>query len=285
MSKKNFIIITGLSGAGKSLALHIFEDMGYFCIDNLHPALINNFGQIFLKSNVKKAAIVIDIRGRKFFKELFDNLKELKKLNIKYEILFLEADDSTLISRFSETRRKHPLAKGGRVLNSIKKERKELEVLRKISTKIINTSKKSSNLLKEEVLASYFRDETKKTLNITVVSFGFKYGLPIDSDIVLDVRFMPNPFYDGKLQKLTGLDKKVEDYVLRSTIVKKFLRKIYDIGDFLIPNYIKEGKSHLTISIGCTGGRHRSVVITQKLGKYLKKQGYNIIIEHRDIDK
>lgn len=285
MTKKNFIIITGLSGAGKSLAMHIFEDMGYFCIDNIHPALIYNFGQICLKSNVKKVALVIDIRGRKFFKELFSNLKNLEKLNINYQILFLEADDGTLIRRFSETRRKHPLAKGGRVLNSIQRERKELQRLRRIATHIIDTSKVSSLNLKDKILSAYFPEKTGKTLNINIVSFGFKFGVPIDSDLMFDVRFMPNPFYDYALQPLTGLNKKVINYVLSSNIVKIFLKKVCDLCAFLLPYYIKEGKSHLTISVGCTGGRHRSVVIANELGKYLKNKNYNVITEHRDIEK
>lgn len=285
MTKNKFIIITGVSGAGKSLALHIFEDMNFFCIDNLHPALIYNFGEIYLKSNVKKAALVIDIRGRKFFKELFKNLKYLHKLNINYEILFLEADDLTLITRFSETRRKHPLARGGRVLTSIKEERMLLTPLKKIATQIIDTSKITSHELKEKISSIYFPEKNLKPLNITIVSFGFKYGLPLDSDMIFDVRFMSNPFYDKKLQNLTGIDRKVKNYVLNSPIVANFLKKIYDLHVFLIPHFIKEGKSHLTISIGCTGGRHRSVVIAKELGDSLKKQGYNVKIEHRDIDK
>lgn len=285
MTKKKFIILTGLSGAGKSLALHIFEDMGFFCIDNLHPALIYNFGQIYLKSNVKKAAIVIDIRGRKFFKELFKNLKDLQKLNINYEILFFEAEDSTIIKRFSETRRKHPLAESGRVSTSIKEERMLLTPLKKIATQIIDTSNITSTQLKEKISSLYFPEKSLKPLDITVLSFGFKYGLPLDSDMVFDVRFMPNPFYDKKLQHLTGLHKKVKDYVLNSVLVANFLKKLYDLHAFLMPYYIKEGKSRLTISIGCTGGRHRSVVIAKELGDYLKKQRYNVKVEHRDIDK
>lgn len=285
MIKNRFIIITGLSGAGKSLAMHFFEDMNYFCIDNLLPALLPNFAQICLRSNINKAALVIDIRGRKFFKDLFSALKALSKLNFQYKILFLEARDAVLVRRFSETRRRHPLFIKGRVALGIVEERKQLKKIRNISHHIIDTTKMSPQDLKKKIISIYFPEKDVKTLDIIVVTFGFKYGTPLDADLIFDVRFIPNPFYNKNLQNLSGKNKKVKNHVMKWSQTHQFLKKMYSLHKFLIPHYIKEGKSNLTIAIGCTGGRHRAVVIGEALTKFFKKLKYSVALEHRDLMK
>lgn len=283
--KTKFIIITGLSGAGKSISLHFFEDAGFFCIDNFLPALLPNFAQVCNKSGLNKVALVIDIRGGKFFKKFSSGLKELKKYKIMYEILYLEAKDSVLIRRFSETRRKHPLARGGRISSGIKKERTALKNIRKIASRIIDTTNLTPQQLRKEILPAAHPDKHLNEINLTVVTFGFKFGIPLDVDLLFDVRFMPNPFYIRELQSLSGLNQEVKKHVLSWPETKVFLKKIYELIKFLLPYYIKEGKSNLTIAIGCTGGRHRSIVIGKELWLYLNKLKYKTNLEHRDIKK
>lgn len=285
MTKNRFIIITGLSGAGKTLAMNFFEDMNYFCIDNLVPALLPNFAQICLKSNIKKVALAIDIRGRKFFKDLFAALKIISKLGFEYKILFLEAKDAVLVRRFSETRRKHPLSAKGRIALGIVKERKQLEKIRSVSHNIIDTTKMSLQDLKKKIISIYFPEKNVKTLNITIVTFGFKYGVPLDADLLLDVRFIPNPYYNTALKNLSGKNKKIKDYIMKWPQTCQFLNKIYSLYTFLIPHYIKEGKYNLTIAVGCTGGRHRAVVIGKEIADFLKKLKYSVTLEHRDLMK
>lgn len=275
-----------MSGAGKSVALNYFEDKGYFCVDNLPPALISKFAELCSKSEMNKIALVSDIRGREFFTELFEELSKLEELQIDYDILFLEASDEVLIRRYKKSRRRHPLDQQGRILEAIKRERKILEELKGRAAETIDTSnldikefyKNLSRLLN-------FEENSKEYLPITLLSFGFKYGLPRDADLVFDVRFLPNPHYISSLKNHTGEEKVVRDYVLKWPVTQKFLQKFYALLDFLLPEYRKEGKSHLTIAIGCTGGKHRSVTTVVKLAERLKKMDYKINIDHRDLDK
>ena len=260
--------------------------MGYFCVDNLPPTLIKKFAEVCKQSDGKidKVALVIDIRGGIFFDDLFDSLKELSKEQFKYEILFLDTADEILVKRFKEKRRSHPLAPGGRVITGIERERKRLKEVKEKADIIIDTSKYAIKDLREEMLKKFGDGEIpQKQLAITVLSFGFKYGIPVDSDLVFDVRFIPNPFYIPELKPHSGNDKPVKDYVLQQEESKVFLEKSVDMLKFLIPNYNKEGKRQLIISIGCTGGRHRSVAIANAIYENLKDSNYNVYVEHRDI--
>ena len=276
-----FIIVTGLSGAGKSEATKSLEDMGYFCVDNLPPTLITKFAEACSQSagKIDKVALVIDIRGGVFFNDLFQSLKELSKEQFKYEILFLDASDEVLVKRFKEKRRSHPLAGNGRVIKGIELEREKLREVKENADIIIDTSKYKIGDLREE-MTKRFGDEIipKKQMAITVLSFGFKYGIPVDSDLVFDVRFIPNPFYIPELKPFSGLDKPVNDYVLEQEETIEFLEKLNGMLDFLIPNYKKEGKRQLIVAIGCTGGRHRSVAIANEIYKSLHEKNYNVYI-------
>lgn len=285
MKKLKFVIITGLSGAGKTQAVRCFEDMGYYCIDNLPPTLILKFAQLCSQSkgHIEKVALVIDIRGGEFFESLFDNLELLKEQGFSYEILFLEASDSVLIKRFKETRRVHPLAPMGRIIEGIKEERKKLKNLKEKADQIIDTTNLTPSQLKEEIKARFSYGKKHRKLVITVLSFGFKYGIPMDTDLVFDVRFIPNPYYVDSLRKYSGNDDKIMQYVSKWEVTQTFLKKLEDLLEFLIPHYIKEGKTHLVIGIGCTGGRHRSVAIARKITEMLKNKSHSVIVTHRDI--
>jgi RNase adapter protein RapZ len=282
-----FVIITGISGAGKTQAVQSFEDLGYFCIDNLPPMLIPKFAELAAQSDgkINRIALVSDIRGGDFFSSLLEALQMLEGVGFDYEILFLEADDDVLIRRFKETRRRHPLAAVGSIAEGIKEEKKKLELIRSKADKVINTSGLSPQQLKEEIVSLYAPDSELENILITLVAFGFKYGVPLDSDLVFDVRFLPNPHYVEHLRALTGNSEEVKDYVWKWTITHKFFQKLVDMIQFLIPCYIKEGKPHLVISIGCTGGKHRSVSIVNELEKILKGKNYRVIKEYRDIEK
>jgi RNase adapter protein RapZ len=281
-----FLIITGMSGAGKSVALDLFEDMGYFCIDNLPPALIHRFARLCLHSELDKIAVVSDIRGREFFAALSGELSHLEKNGINYEILFLEASDETLIRRYKETRRKHPLDEVGLVLDAIKRERQMLEELRGRASLIIDTSDLSRKDLYSELRKVYsFHQMDKETMSVSIISFGYKYGIPLDADIMFDVRFLPNPYYVNSLMDHTGEEECVQNYIMKWPITEKFHHKLFDLIEFLLPEYRKEGKSHLMIAIGCTGGKHRSVATAIKLRDFLLKKGYRVIVEHKDINK
>lgn len=282
----DFLLITGMSGAGKSLALNFFEDRGYFCVDNLPPALITKFAKLCLHSDMNKIAVVSDIRGREFFEALYSQLSNLEEMNINHEILYLEASNETLIRRYKETRRKHPLDEEGRMIEAIKKERKLMEEFRGKSTNIIDTSRLSVKEFNNELESIYsLQKGGEKKISISVVSFGFKYGMPKDSDLVFDVRFLPNPHYVNHLKDKTGKDKEVQDYIFKWPVANRFYNKLFDFIEFLIPEYIKEGKSHLSIAIGCTGGQHRSVTTALRLGEFIKNKDYRVVIKHRDIDK
>lgn len=280
------LIITGLSGAGKTQTINCLEDLGYYCVDNMPPALLRKFIELSLQSEGKidKVALVIDIRGGDFFHNLSQSLIELEENHLAYEILFLEASDEVLVRRFKESRRRHPLAPGSRLLDAIKMERSILQELRGQANVILDTSDTSPRQLKEKVTDLYSESLTG-SFSINVVSFGYKMGIPLDCDIMMDVRFLPNPFYDPGMQKMTGEDKEVIRYVLGSEITKSFARRFLNLLKFLIPHYIQEGKTNLAISIGCTGGQHRSVVLANYMGQQLKKWEYNVIIRHRDIAK
>ena len=280
-----FIIVTGMSGAGKSSVLKFLEDVGFFCVDNLPPFLILKFAQMYfeMSTQIKKVAIGIDIRGGKLFNDLFFNLEKIDKAN--YKILFLDASDNVLVKRFKETRRVHPIAKAKseRIIFGIKKEREILKKVKSRADYIIDTSFMKSNDLKEKINDIFVAKKKFDGLMINIISFGFKYGIPEDSDLVFDVRFLPNPFYIKELKDLTGNDLDVKNYVLKFELSHKFLDKVLDLINFLIPNYIHEGKNQLVISIGCTGGKHRSVTIANEIYKKLLDSGRNVLINHRDI--
>lgn len=283
-----FVIVTGLSGAGKSQAIRSLEDLGYFCVDNLPPTLMGKFAEACYQTDGKidKIALVIDIRGGEFFDALFENLKYLGEHNYRYEILFLDANDNVLVKRYKESRRKHPLAPEGRILQGIELERKILDEVKYSATNIIDTSELTPMQLREKISQIYGEDgHLENKLFINVLSFGFKYGIPVDADLVFDVRFLPNPFYIPELKEFSGNDKAIKDYVLSFKETKEFLNKLLDMLEFLIPNYVKEGKRQLIVAIGCTGGRHRSVTIANDIYERLNEKGHKVNIEHRDINE
>lgn len=283
-----FVIVTGLSGAGKTEATRSLEDLGYFCVDNLPPKLISKFAEACTQSQgkINKVALVIDIRGGIFFDDLFESLEFLKRENFKYEILFLDASDEMLVKRFKESRRSHPLSPDGRVLTGINEERMRLREIKDRADNIIDTTKYAIRDLREKINILYGDGKgTDKSLTLTILSFGFKYGIPTDSDLVFDVRFIPNPFYITELKPYSGLDESVRNYVFEQKEAKDFVVKLKDMLYFLIPNYIKEGKRQLIVSIGCTGGRHRSVAIANEIYEELKASNYIVGIEHRDINE
>ncbi|MBU5317424.1 RNase adapter RapZ [Clostridium bornimense] len=283
-----FVIVTGLSGAGKTQAIRSLEDIGYFCVDNLPPTLIPKFAEACFQSDVKieKIALVIDIRGGLFFDDLFESLNYIKSQNYGYEILYLEASDEVLIKRYKESRRKHPLSPEGRVLDGILLEKTKLKAVRDISNNIIDTTNLSARELRENIEKIYAEEgQLESRLSISILSFGFKYGIPVDSDLVMDVRFLPNPFYIKDLKPKSGKDKDVSDYVFSFKQTTDFVDKYEDLLEFLIPNYLKEGKKQLIVSIGCTGGRHRSVAIAEELYKRLSNNGHIVNIYHRDINE
>ena len=282
------VIVTGMSGAGKSTAMKMMEDMGFFCIDNLPIPLLDKLVD-FTKSfdtQQKKIAIGIDARSGESLDSLNTVLDELLKKDIKYEILFLDAEDNVLVKRYKETRRSHPLAHGERVDKGIRRERCKLEYLKEKADYIIDTSRLLTRELKTELERIFVKNEEFNSLYVTILSFGFKYGIPADSDIVMDVRFLPNPYYVDGLRPKTGNDVEIQQYVMQFAEAKEFLDKLEDLVKFLIPHYIDEGKNQLVISIGCTGGKHRSVTLANELYKRLDgTNDYGLKIEHRDIGK
>jgi UPF0042 nucleotide-binding protein len=282
-----FVIITGMSGAGKSQAIRILEDINYYCMDNMPPSLLPNFAELCRSSSkeVDKVAVVVDIRGRIFFKDLFNSLSELKNMGIQYRILFLDASDEELVKRYKEQRRPHPLSTTGTIVDGIRDERVSLEEVKKRSDYIVDTTNMKLSRLKEEILDIFVHGKITYNLNVTVMSFGYKYGLPQDSDLVFDVRFLPNPFYIESLKEFTGNDKNVQEYVMSFDVTRIFIRKLEDILLFLLPYYIKEGKSNLVISIGCTGGKHRSVTISNNIASILREKKYRVLLNHRDVGK
>lgn len=282
------VILTGMSGAGKSTALKMMEDIGFYCVDNLPIPLIEKFVELSesSKDELQKFAIGVDIRSGEAFSELHTVLDRLDETGKAAEILYLDAEDQVLVKRYKETRRNHPLAGGERVEAGIALERKQLEFLRKRANYIIDTSRLLTRELRAELEKIFVRQQDYKNLFITILSFGFKYGIPADSDLVFDVRFLPNPYYVDGLREKSGNDKEIQDYVLQFKEAHEFLKKLTDMVNFLIPNYIMEGKNQLVISIGCTGGKHRSVTLANELYKQLLgNKEYGLKIEHRDIAK
>lgn len=281
------IIVTGLSGAGKSKAVDILEDIGYFCVDNMPPKLMPAFAQLLLKSNEQpeKSAIVIDIRAGNNFKDVFNSLDLIKEMGGQYKILFVDASKDTLINRYKETRRKHPLAYKykGSIDSAIEAEREILRPIRQMADYIIDTTNLKPTQFKERV-ANLFVKNPKEIMPIHCISFGFKYGAPADADLVFDVRCLPNPFYVDEIKKLTGLDEPVREYVMKWEQSQNLVPKLLDLIDYLVPLYQKEGKSHLVIAIGCTGGKHRSVTFAELIYKHLlEEKGMNVMVAHRDI--
>lgn len=287
MKDIKFVIVTGLSGAGKTQAIWCLEDLGFFCVDNLPPTLIPKFADLCAQSEgkINKIALVIDIRGGGFFNAVYGSLESLEEAGIKYEILFLEASDETLVRRFKESRRPHPLSPHGSILEGIREERTRLNELKGQAHKIIDTSNLTTKQLKEQIKSMYGAGDEENSLKISVMSFGYKYGIPLDADLVFDVRFLPNPHYIDELRPLTGDDKEIQEYVWDSPTSRTFMRRFYSLLKFLIPHYIKEGKTSLAIAIGCTGGRHRSVTLANKLADLLDNKKYNISKRHRDLEK
>lgn len=283
------VIVTGMSGAGKSTALKMLEDMGYFCVDNMPVPLIPKFTELLVVpgTEMNKAALGIDIRSGQNFHELEEVLNDLEKAEYAYEILYLESSDDVLVKRYKETRRFHPLSgSDGRVDQGISKERSQLGFLKKKADYLIDTSHMLTRELKKELNKIFVENKEYKNLYITVLSFGFKYGIPNDADLVFDVRFLPNPYYIEELRPQSGNDQPVRDYVMKNDKAESFLEKLVDMVEFLIPNYISEGKTQLVIGIGCTGGKHRSVTLANELYEALSKNdNYGIRIEHRDIEK
>ncbi len=283
MDGVSFVIISGLSGSGKSVALRAMEDLGYFCVDNLPPALIPRFAQLLgaPENLVDRVALVIDVRGGAFFHRIREALAEMEG---DVSVLFLEADDATLIRRFKETRRSHPLGSEGSISEVMHRERSLLDGLRGRATHVIDTSEMHPRDLRKRVFQLFSEGDHPPGPYISVVSFGFKNGIPTDADLVFDVRFLPNPHYDEDLRPLTGLDDRVRVFVDSSPVTQEFFARLLEFLDFLIPHYRAEGKTQLVVAIGCTGGRHRSVVLAQMLGDHLRARSLSVTVEHRGIE-
>ena len=282
------VIVTGMSGAGKTNALKMLEDMGFYCVDNLPIPLVEKFAELTLSNQggIRNAALGIDIRSGDELSALDRIFDEWSRKRVPYEILFLDASSETLIKRYKESRRAHPLAGEGRIDSGIEKERLKLAFLKEEADYIIDTSKLLTKELKAELEKIFMANESYKNLYITILSFGFKYGIPSDADLVFDVRFLPNPYYVDELRPKTGEDQEVRDYVMQNGTADIFLNKLYDMLEFLIPGYVLEGKNQLVIAIGCTGGKHRSVTIAKAVYQRLKSlEEFGLKIEHRDIDK
>jgi RNase adapter protein RapZ len=285
----DFVVITGFSGAGKSQAMACFEDAGYFCVDNLPPEMIASLAELFAHegSKVERAAVVCDVRGGTYFEGFAKVLEELDARGTPYRLLFLEASENVLLDRYKETRRRHPLANGGQVSSAIGRERALLEPLKERADVAIDTTDLSASRLRKVVADKMLSHDGKLgKLAVTFLTYGFKHGTPRDADLLFDVRFLPNPHYEDKLRDLTGLDDRVREYVENSDGLNDFYANLLPLLDYLLPSYVREGKAHLTIGIGCTGGRHRSVVIAEHLAQaYADRDEYMVDVVHRDIDK
>ncbi|MCP2619486.1 RNase adapter RapZ [Candidatus Aminicenantes bacterium AC-335-K20] len=287
MSKRKLIIITGLSGSGKTAVSHFLEDLGFYCVDNLPSKLIPKLIELWKRKGeelVERVALVLDIREKGFLKNFPIIYKNLKEKGIPMELIFLEAKEETLLRRFKETRRPHPLSPGKSILEGIKEEKEKLMPIREMADWVLDTSDLSVSQLKEIIVKRY-SEKKKKPLSVSIISFGYKYGIPIDSDLVFDVRFLPNPYYVDSLRSVSGRSKKVKNYLLSLPETHDFLKRLYDFLNYLLQNFIKEGKSYLTISVGCTGGKHRSVIIANEIKKYLQKNNYEVKVFHRDVNK
>ena len=282
----DLVIITGMSGAGRTEAMHTFEDLGFFCIDNLPPSLLINLVSLanLPDGGRRKLAVVCDLRAKEFFADLADELAHIAEIDLDYSVLFLDSRDEVLLARFKETRRRHPLAEPGMtIISGILKEREQLAGARELADHIVDTSEMRPQDLREAIRGLFSSEGDQEGLGVSVFSFGFKHGMPLDTDIVIDVRFLPNPFYDPALRTCTGLDQAVQDFVLSQPATQEFLERWFALLDTLMPGYVNEGKAYLSIGIGCTGGQHRSVVIAQQTANYLREKGYRTAITHRDI--
>jgi UPF0042 nucleotide-binding protein len=280
-----FLVITGLSGSGKSIVSRFLEDLGYYCIDNLPAKLIPNLVDLWRseEADIPRLALVVDIREHGFLTEFPRVWRDIQK-RVSPRLIFLDASDETLVNRFSESRRPHPLAKRGPILSGVRLERQRLAKIKKMADEVIDTTAVALPELRL-LLARRFKRSGKKRLQVSIVSFGYKHGLPLDSDLVFDTRFLPNPFYVDRLKDLTGKDRRVREFVLRSSATSAFLAELFRFLDLLLPFFLEEGKSHVRVSVGCTGGRHRSVIIAEQLRSYLRGQKYDITIHHRDMLK
>lgn len=282
----DLIIITGMSGAGRTEAMHTFEDLGYFCIDNLPPSLLINL--VSLASHPdgtqRKLAVVCDLRSREFFPELIEELKRISEAGLTYVVLFLDSDTKSLLARFKQTRRRHPLCDGGMtIVAGIEKERALLEDAKGIADYVLDTAGMKPQVLRKKIRSLFSSEDEIEGLKVSVFSFGFKHGMPMDADILIDVRFLPNPYYENDLRTLLGTDEAVRDFVLSNEQTKEFLEKWHALLDVVMPGYVEEGKNYISIGLGCTGGQHRSVTLAQETYEYLAAKGYSVTITHRDI--
>lgn len=285
-----FVIITGMSGAGKTSALHVFEDIGYYCVDNLPASLLSTLYTLCLNSKdnmMKRVAVVVDVRGNENFEDMYAEIEKFKKMHSEVSLLFFDAKVDCLIVRYKETRRKHPLSerlKDGSVSEAVEFEKALLIPIKRLADYKIDTTYMSGKQLRERVM-SMFLEDASQSLTLTFMSFGFKYGIPLEADLIIDVRCLPNPYYIPTLKPLTGLDKTVRDYVLKSEDTQEFIARTLNLLDFSVPLYLKEGKSELVVGVGCTGGKHRSVTVALTLEQHFLEKGYRCIIQHRDVDK
>lgn len=283
-----FVIITGLSGAGKSYAIKCLEDLGYFCVDNLPTTLIPTFAELCANSSrgIRAIALGVDVREGEYLVNMVETIQELRSRGHRVDVLFLEASDETLVRRYHETRRRHPLAGEGNVLDGIRAERKALAHLREIANRVIDTTSLTVHQLKDQMMHSYGPQAAKGGgLTVSLVSFGFKHGVPYDADLVFDVRFLPNPHFVDRLRALDGRDPAVEEFVMSFSESRELLSRLEGLLKFLLPLYEREGKAYLTVAIGCTGGRHRSVMLVEALRSFLTGLGLSPIVRHRDLDR
>ena len=282
----DLVIITGMSGAGRTEAMHTFEDIGYFCIDNLPPSLLLNLVSLagLPARGQRKLAVVCDLRAKEFFFELKEELRCITEAELSYRILFLDARDDILLARFKASRRRHPLTEEGMtIIGGIQKERELLATVREMAHSVVDTSDLDSRQLRKQIRGLFSKETEQESLTVSVFSFGFKHGMPLDADIIIDVRFLPNPYYEQELRPLTGMNDKVRSFVLDRDETKHFLENWRNLLDVVMPGYVKEGKQVLSIGIGCTGGQHRSVVLTEETGRHLRQTGYKTTIIHRDL--
>lgn len=282
-----FIVVTGMSGAGKTGAIHALEDLGYYCVDNLPVPMISSFAQTCISaSDIEKAAVVLDVRGRLWFSQVLEEIQKLKQNGYPCEVLFMDATDDVLLRRYKETRRRHPLEKTGcNIVAALHAERELLNEVRKLADHVVDTSFCSAKRTRFDLFTLFGEQQRYRGITVNIQSFGFKYGIPKDTDIVLDARFLPNPFYVPELREQSGMDEPVMHFLEQEEVCKKFSENLFQMLELLLPNYAEEGKNHLDIAFGCTGGHHRSVYLAEKTSEWLESNGYFVMIHHRDIDK